>query len=214
MNNRPSFIFAKLLIRKLETGEYVGTSNGTMVAIKFKSKKKSVNFITNLLDLPCTPVQSKHKWKFLEFYNKHRNHVDIPDMHIAAYRWRHKNLKWTSAALVGLIEFTLYNTWVIFKKFKSEELSYKQFLINLQHAIIDEYCIAKPMRVPCGAHGIYWAWDESGAQHRRCKGNQCQKRTDHFCTACEIPLCKQCYVAHLPIKHPLHQQSTTINQNN
>lgn len=201
--NRPTILFGKLLAEKLKYRETIGISNGKITARKYRGKKKYVYFLSNIFKLPNQQVSSKHRYRFLEFYNKHRGHVDQADRSISDFRWMHKNYKWTQAAFIGLIEIAIYNAWIIFKTLNSSKTTMKQFCVKLVAQITKKYGHFKKQYNEIQSSNHHLVWDHLFDGKRRCKGvNTADHRTNYYCLECQKPVCKKCFMAAVKANKP------------
>lgn len=105
---------------KLQKGECVSVSNGSIMALKLRDKKevyflssihKRETVLTKKNDREGKPIK---KERLVNDYNKFMGGVDKNDAVIGNYSSVRKCLKWTTKVFLHFLEEALYNAFVIF----------------------------------------------------------------------------------------------------
>lgn len=158
--------------------------------IRYCSKRKYVNFLSDIY-LTCQQkkADTKHRWKVLEFYNNHRDHVNLADMFMSKYRWRHRNYKWTKVAFLGILDIIVYNSWIIYKNAIRENISYRDFRVKLVQEITQEYGEKRRSNFS-NQHQLCL---ELPKKRHRCYYHSGECRTSYRCIKCSKYMCIKCF---------------------
>lgn len=73
----------------------------------------------------------------INFYNKFMAGVDRSDQYSTCYEIDRKSKKWWKRVFYRLLMIAVSNSWIIFKKFKTEEMPLITFLMLLSESLIE-----------------------------------------------------------------------------
>lgn len=195
-SDRPGFLFSKLMAKSVEKYSATVLSNSRILAIRYRGKKKYVNFLTNIFQAPLEKSSSKYHYKVIEFYDKHRGHIDLIDASLSQIRWSHKNYKWTKAAFIGMLYFALYNSWVVFKLLDKTNIDFSSYLHCIVKEITNQHSVPELNSQHEGFFD-FMLFDIFGTGRNRChSGSACGRRTQYLCPSCKQYYCLECFLQH------------------
>lgn len=146
--------------------------------------------------------------------------VDLMDSYIGRYRNKIKSKKWYMRLFFHLLDMTLVNSWVLFKRAKGKTITLLEFKKEVCEALckiedktqskrkskeIEDLYEAKKKRGPTAPipvkdvrqDGINH-WPQYIESRKSCKMPGCKKLTSVVCTKCDISLCflkdRECFV--------------------
>ena len=193
---------------------YVGTipidgdSSVKTVSRYLRSEKRYV-------EIPCPPVIME--------YNKHMGGVDLMDGLIGRYRIRTKTNKYTTRTFFHLLDVTLVNAYLLYKRINKPDVHEKEFQLPSFRSqiaqILTSFCvpgIARPigrprkLPIPKSSKKTYLPSDEvrydnighfpdylARGDKKTCKLESCKSETQVVCIKCNIHLCltsnKNCF---------------------
>jgi hypothetical protein len=146
-------------------------------------------------------------------YNKHMGGVDLMDSHIGRHRIKMKSRKWYFRLFYHMLDLTVINSWILFKKVTHKKISQKDFRKELAQTLcqlgknispkrgrpsssstelaypkkIKKSCVPKPP-LPVRKDGIEH-WPEYIQVRQRCKNYNCKSLTNVICIKCKMNLC-------------------------
>lgn len=69
--------------------------------------------------------------KIIEVYNKHMGGVDLMDSMIGRYRIKMRSTKWNMKIFDHLVEMSIVNAWLLYKKVTGKPIKLAQFRAQL-----------------------------------------------------------------------------------
>lgn len=143
------------------------------------------------------------------FYNKFMGGVDLADQKVSTYDLDRKSAKWWRKVFYKLLMSAVVNSWIIFNEIQNKKNPLLNFLVPLAEQLIElgrsGTRMKRRLSGRSGRHsnrrlGMMNVGDHLPKQiatRRRChRCSQAKKevRTKTICVACDIPLCKECFL--------------------
>lgn len=205
-------------IKKMSKGERQALFSDLGIAAYLWKDTKDVVVLSNCHSNETSLLQRKQKDgkkvdlqcpEAIKSYNTYMGGVDLSDQLSSLYEIDRKSQKWWRKVFYKLLLTTATNAWIVFKETRRKNIPFITFLVKAEDLIATERKNASVIRkrssgrpsnasrhlVNVGDHLPY-----QGATGRRChpctqKG--IEKRTKSLCSACNFPICKDCfYVFH------------------
>lgn len=137
-------------------------------------------------------------------YNKIMGGVDLSDQNVSCYDIDRKSGKWWKKVFYKLFMTVIVNAWIIYKEIKKRpNHPLKPFLVCLSEQLISKGLDnTKKRRKLCGRKrklvltNVGDHMPIEGSTRRRCKlcsEKKKETRTKTTCSACYLPLCKNCF---------------------
>lgn len=144
----------------------------------------------------------------INFYNEFMAGVDRADQYSTCYEIDRKSNKWWKRVFYRLLQISVSNSWIIFKKFQTKEVPLINFLMPLSETLIQigkqEMNNKKKVPADNGPPSKRLKIAPSVIEHqpikhetkRRCTfcaAKNKQTRTLYICSTCNVPLCFDCF---------------------
>lgn len=155
----------------------------------------------------------------IKVYNKHMGGVDMMDSMISRYRIGIRTKKWYMKCFYHLLDMTLVNSWLIYKKVHGNKLTLAKFKEEAAVSLCQNYkkptkgrpsstlkneLVKRKKRKPTThipnvdvrLDGLHH-WPNWTTERRQCKKPGCSDKTFTQCEKCEVHLChgneKKCF---------------------
>ena len=145
----------------------------------------------------------------IDFYNKFMGGVDLADQKVSTYDLNRKSGKWWRKVFYKLLMTAVVNSWIIYQELKQTKIPLISFLVPLAEEMIAtgraKAGIKRRLSGKCGLRtkrqktmvnvGDHLPTEGSSRRRcQRCSKNSKETRTKTICVACNIPLCKSCFL--------------------
>lgn len=210
---------------KLKRGESLYIQTDDLLAVHWFDKR-DVFMLSTIHGTGSVEVQRRgdketiQKPLMISKYNTHMGGVDLCDQLLSSYSMQRKSKKWWKKVFYRLIELSVLNSLVIYKKLNPRysknnraHLYFREVLVHeLVQELLDERADphstqvegrGRPTDVDSvrlrGKHfatSIYPArktCSVCGYKTKNAQGKQIRKKTSNFCKVCNLPICKDCF---------------------
>ncbi|CAI6355121.1 unnamed protein product [Macrosiphum euphorbiae] len=188
------------------TSTYIGALEPTKVRRYDKKQKKNVD-----VEIP----------KIIEVYNKHMGGVDLMDSLIGRYRIIMRSKKWYIKIFYHLLDMTVVNSWLMYKKITGNTMPLAKFREHLSVTLMQSGIAKRGKGRPSGSFEIQENikkkrtqtpsapfneirrdclehWPNYEQQRRVCKMPKCKFQSFTKCSKCCVYLCynndRNCFV--------------------
>lgn len=110
-----------------------------------------------------------------------------------------RNIKWTSALLIGLLKMTVNNTWIIARHF-NKALTLKKVMIQLIKHLAGTDTLRKddnrPRNIKKFGGMEHWPEETTKNRCRQCQSQKINSKTSYKCSTCNVHLHPTCMKAY------------------
>jgi len=202
------------ITKPLKNGEYqyyYKKINGKYILLTKYMDNKLILIVSNFLNSSNTLNRFRWDKKEMKFvkkkypeviktYSNLMKGVDIGNQLISYYELRHKTYKWWKRILFHLIDISIVNSFIIYKKVRDDKtITQKQFRLDIIRAISYKYGIIpifKPLVKTKTMHLIKRAEKRGSCTHCSKTKNFITARTPtslYICPDCNVHLCVECF---------------------
>ena len=203
-------------IKKGSYQQFYKIVNGKYLLLTKYMDNKLVLIVSNFLNSSHT--LNRYRWdkkemKFnkmkypevIKIYSNLMKGVDIGNQLISYYELKHKTYKWWKRILYHLIDISIVNSYIIYKKYKNKNYAQKDFRIEILKSIIYKYALVSIKNYEIKNNNL----KNSNKVHLVSKDEKrgtcvyCSKTknystarapvTIYICTECKVHLCIDCF---------------------
>lgn len=179
---------------KLHDSEFFKHDSTVLVRYQTK-KKKTVLLISNQHSDAVVPIifdgkeNVKKKPEIVLYYNKNKCGVDMLDSMCRELSTKMPCRRWPVAVFFNILDMALVNSWILFKKITSSEISRRQFAINLAEQLTSARRYQQSQAtIPPPSMNTRVRCQMPACKAKGPNGN----KTDKLCAQCQKGCCGKC----------------------
>lgn len=190
--NRPSWLFAGFLLRKLKKNEWKSAylHHKGLTALSFYDNGKC-NFFSNLYtgEDSVLTIKNRRIPALVADYRRWYGAVDTSDSNHLRYLFPHKNQKRTMAQLISYIKMCVSNSWILYQHLTGQTITQRAFVRKLIDQLSPE---PEEIGVPSKAHMITKT-DHRGSCSYCSATKKIRSSTPFKCNTCNKFLHSKCF---------------------